>query len=52
MAWASVNATPIRTKEEAFDAKAFATAPASAESLKESSRWIAECLAENKKPSK
>ncbi len=52
MAWASVNATPIRSKEEAFDAKAFATAPTSPESLKEASRVIAECLSGSKKPSK
>jgi len=44
MAWASANATPIRSKDEAFDRKAFATAPSNPEDLQRVSREIATCL--------
>jgi len=52
MAWASANATPIRSKEEAFDTKAFATAPSNPEDLQRVSREIAACLTAASNPKK
>jgi hypothetical protein len=52
MAWASANATPIRSKDEAFDTKAFATAPSNPEDLQRVSREIAACLTAASNPKK
>jgi len=52
MAWASANATPIRSKDEAFDTKAFATAPSNPEDLQRVSREIAACLTSASNPKK
>ena len=47
-AWSTVNATPIRNAEEAYDAHAFGTAPKNPEALHAITLEIAQCM----KPSK
>jgi hypothetical protein len=44
MAWSTVNATPIRNANEAYDAHAFGTAPKNPEDLQAISIEIAECM--------
>jgi hypothetical protein len=44
MAWSTVNATPIRNAEEAYDAHAFGTAPKNPEDLQAIALEIAECM--------
>jgi len=44
MAWSTVNATPIRNANEAYDAHAFGTAPKNPEDLQAIAIEIAECM--------
>jgi hypothetical protein len=44
MAWSTVNATPIQSAEEAYDAHAFGTAPKDPQALHAIAIEIAQCM--------
>jgi carbonic anhydrase len=44
MAWSTVNATPIRNAQEAYDTHAFGTAPKNPEDLQAIAKEIAQCM--------